>query len=84
MQNQTISELYTDDNKLKYSSNPKGIIKSAKTFMKNFTPRIQLPKLLLLNFSAKFPTERKYIINDLSFVGQKSLDEIIKSINLHK
>ena len=29
-QNQTIFELYTDDNKLKYSSNPKDILKSAK------------------------------------------------------
>ena len=30
MQNQTIFELYTDDNKSKYSSNPKDILKSAK------------------------------------------------------
>ena len=30
MQNQTISELYTDDNKSKYSSNPTDILKSAK------------------------------------------------------
>ena len=30
MKNQTIFELYTDDNKSKYSSNPKGIVKSAK------------------------------------------------------
>ena len=28
MQNQTIIELYTDDNKSKYSSNPKDILKS--------------------------------------------------------
>ena len=34
MQHQTISELYTDDNKSKYSSNPKDILKSAKTFYK--------------------------------------------------
>ena len=30
MQNQTIFELYTDDNKSKFSSNPKDILKSAK------------------------------------------------------
>ena len=38
MQNETIFELYTDDNKSKFSSNPKDIPKSAKKFMKNFTP----------------------------------------------
>ena len=32
MQNQTISELYTDDNKSKCSNNSKGIFKSAKKF----------------------------------------------------
>ena len=31
MQNETIFELYTDDNKSKYSSSPKDILKSAKT-----------------------------------------------------
>ena len=30
MKNQTIFELYTDDNKSKYSSNPMNIVKSAK------------------------------------------------------
>ena len=30
MQNQTIFELYIDDNKSKYYGNPKGIFKSAK------------------------------------------------------
>ena len=30
MQNQAIFELYTDDNKSKYSSNPKNILKSLK------------------------------------------------------
>ena len=30
MKNQAIFELYTDDNKSKYSSNPKSILKSAK------------------------------------------------------
>ena len=30
MKNQTISELYTDDNKSKYSSNPKDVLKAAR------------------------------------------------------
>ena len=32
MQNRTISELYTNDKKTKYSSNPNDILKSAKNF----------------------------------------------------
>ena len=32
MQNQTISEFYTDDKKIKYSSNHNDILKVAKTF----------------------------------------------------
>ena len=32
MQDQTISEIYTDDNKSKHSSNPTDILKSAKNF----------------------------------------------------
>ena len=35
MKNQTKFELHTDDNKLKYSSNPKDILKSTKTIMRN-------------------------------------------------
>ena len=38
MQNQTIFEWYTDENKLKYSSNPKDIHKSEKKNMENSTP----------------------------------------------
>ena len=34
MQNQAISELYTDDDKSKYSSNPKDILKPAKKLWK--------------------------------------------------
>ena len=36
MQNQTLVELYTDDNKPKYSSNPKEILKSTKDIYENF------------------------------------------------
>ena len=72
MQNQTIFELYTDDNKSKYSSNPKDILKSEKKIMKNSTPS-KLPQLLLLNLFGKFLTERKYLMNTLIFVRLKYL-----------
>ena len=72
MQNQTIFELYTDDNKLKHSSNPKDILKSAKKIMKNSTQR-ELPQLVLMNLLAKVLTEIKYLINTLIGVGLKYL-----------
>ena len=72
MQNQTIFELYTDDNKSKYSNNPKDILKSEKKIMKNYTPS-ELPQLLLLNLFGKFLTERKYLMNTLIFVRLKYL-----------
>ena len=72
MQNQTIFELYTDDSKSKYSSNPKDILKSAKIFMENSTTS-KLRQLQLLNFSGKFLTERKYLMNTLILVRWKYL-----------
>ena len=72
MQNQTIFELHTDDNESKYSSNPKDIHKSAKKFMKNYTPS-KLSQLLPLNFIAKSLTKRKYLMNTLIFVREKYL-----------
>ena len=72
MQNQTIFELYPDNNKSKYSSNPKDIVKSEEKIMKNSTPS-ELSQLLLLNFFGKFLTERKYLINILTFVRLKYL-----------
>ena len=41
MQNGTISELRTDDKKLKYSSNPNNILKWAKYFYKKFMEKRQ-------------------------------------------
>ena len=74
MQNQRIFELYTDNNKSKYSSNPKDILKfgKKKKIMKNSTPS-ELSQLLLLNFSGQFLTERKYLMNILIFVRLKYL-----------
>ena len=75
MKNQIIFELYTDDNKSKYSSNLNGILKFAKKreeIMKRFTPS-DLPQLLLLHLFAKFRVERKYVTNNLIFVRLKYL-----------
>ena len=74
MQNQTIFESYADDNKSKYSSNPKDILKSEKKkkYMKNSTSS-ELPQLLLLNLFGKFLTERRYLMNTLIFVRLKYL-----------
>ena len=69
---QSISDLYTDD-KSNYSSNPEVIFKSSKKIMKNFTPRIQLPKLPILIFLAKFRTKRKYLMKNPTFVRRKFL-----------
>ena len=74
MQNQTIFELYTDDNKSKYSSNPKDILKSAKKkkIMKNSTSS-EVSQLLLPNLLGKSLKERKYLMNTLIFVTLKYL-----------
>ena len=39
--NQTISQLHTDDNKSKYSRNPKGLFKSAKKFYETLKTNFQ-------------------------------------------
>ena len=44
----------------------RGFLNLQKKFMKNSTPS-KLPQLLLLNFLAKFLTERKYLMNTLIF-----------------
>ena len=50
----------------------RAFLKFQKNFMKNSTPS-RLPQLLVLNFFAKFLTERKYLMNTLIFVRQKYL-----------
>ena len=67
------AELYTDDNKSKYSSHPQDIFKSAKKAMENFTPRRhpRRHQVLRLNFSAKSLIQRKYLMSNLTFVRRK-------------
>ena len=71
MKNQTIFELYTDDNKSKYSSNPKDILKSEKKYEKLYTKRTSTAATT--DFFRKFLTERKYPMDTLIFVRLKYL-----------
>ena len=85
IQNQTISELYTDDKKSKYLSSPKDIIKSAKDFYEN----------LYIRENACKPAINE-LLNNISIIKEISnehfnlceteitLDEIIKAINSQK
>ena len=80
MENQTIFELYTDDNKSKYSSNPMNILNSAKKKKNiwNSTPSA-LPQLLLVNLFGKFLTERKIFAEHFNLCeAEIVLDETIK------
>ena len=81
LQNQTMSELFTDDDKQKYSRNPSDIFKPAKKIMKHFTPMKQLPKRLLLNFLAKFLTKKISNEQFNLYEAKISLHESIKSMN---
>ena len=65
MQNQTIFELYTDDDKSKYSSNPKDILKSAKKIKKN---KIKLYKKKINKKLKKFYTKRTFTAPTTEFV----------------
>ena len=55
--------------------NPKETIRSAKTFMKNFTTRRQLAKLRVL-------TERQNLMKNLSFVSQKHLQKTSQNLKI--
>ena len=80
MKNQTIFELYTDDNKSKYSSNPKDILKSAKKMMKLYTKWTSTAATT--EFVSKIPNRIKISNERFNLCeAEISLDEIIISIN---
>ena len=80
MKNQTIFQLYTDDNKSKYSSNPKDILKSAKKIMKLYTKWTSTAATT--EFVCKIPNRKKISNEHFNLCeAEISLDEIIKSIN---
>ena len=82
MQNQTISELYTDDKKSKFSSNPEDILKSAKKNYENLYTRKKVSKSATNKLLNKIPLKKK-ISKEHFFLceAEMSLDEIIKAIN---
>ena len=79
MQNQTIFELYTDDNKSKYCSNPKDILKSAKKVYEKLYTK-QTSTAATTEFLSKIPN-RKKICNEHFNLCEAEIasDEIIKS-----
>ena len=79
MKNQTIFELYTDDNKSKYSSNPMNILKSEKKKknMKLYTKWTSTAATT--EFVWKIPNRKKISYEHFNLCeAEISLDEIIK------
>ena len=58
MQNQTISQLYTDNNNSKHSCNPKNILKSAKTNYENLYI-METTSKAATKFLSKIPNRKK-------------------------
>ena len=81
MRNETIFELYTYDNKSKYSRNPKDILKSRKkSYEKLYTK--QTFTAATTEFVSKIPNRNKIFNEHFNLCeAEISLDEIIKSIN---
>ena len=82
LQNQTRSELYTNDNKSKYSSNPKDIFISEKLFYQKLYTKYTTSKATFAKFLSKIPNIKKISKEKFNLYEAKiSLDEIIKFIN---
>ena len=79
MKNQTIFELYTDDNESKYSINPKSILKSAKKIMNLCTKWTSTAATT--EFVCRIPNRKKNNEHLNLCEAEISLDEIIKSMN---
>ena len=84
MQNQKISELYTDDNKSKHFSNPKDIFKSAKKFYQKLCTKEDPSKAPSTEFFSKF-SNRKEMSNEPFEVCEAEIysNEAIKSYKSH-
>ena len=82
LQNQTISEFYTDDNKSKYSSNPKDIFKSVKKISEKIYTKEATSKAATTEFLSNIPNRNKIFNKQFNLCeAQTSLDEIINSIS---
>ena len=78
MQNQTISELYTDDQKTKYSNNPRDILKSAKNFYEDLYTRGNIFRDAINELLKKIPNCKKISMDQFNlYEAEISLDKII-------
>ena len=81
MQNQTLSELYTDDNKSKYSSNLKDIFKSEKKSYEKLYTKETTSIATTIEFPSNILIRQKISNEKINlFVAKISLYEIMKSI----
>ena len=85
MQNQTISELYTDDKKSKVSDNPKDILNSAKKIYENLYTKEEIFQSAINELLNKTPLNKK-ISNEHFRLCEAdiSLEEILNAINSQK
>ena len=78
MKNQTIFELYTDDNKSKYSSSPLNILKSEKKKKIKLCTKCTT-RAATTEFVWKIPNRKKISYENVNLCeAEISLDEIIK------
>ena len=81
MQNQTTFELYTDDNKWKYPSNPKDFLKSTKKFCEKLYTK-QTHTAATIEFLSKITNRTKIFNEHFNLCKAKIFsEEIVKSIN---
>ena len=85
MQDQTISELNSDDKKSKYSYNPKDKLKSAKKNYENLFTRESVSESAINELLNKIPINKKISNEHFNlFEAEISLNEIIEAINSQK
>ena len=82
MQNETTSELYTDDKKSKASINPGDILNSAKKIYENLYTKEKVSKSAINELLNKIPINKKTSNEHFRLCeAEISLDEIIEAIN---
>lgn len=71
MQNQTISELCTDDKKTKYSNNTQDILKFANKFYEDLYSRGKISRDAINKLLNKVPNSRRYLWITLASAKEK-------------
>ena len=85
MQNQTISELYTDDKKPKVSDNPKDIHNSAKKIYESLYTREKISQPAIKELLNKIPINKNISNEHFRLCeAEISLEEILNAINSQK